>query len=439
MLGQFGITESNRAETRPSAFSSGFTRTILLLALVWALSLLHMPATRAQGVVTTPCPRCGWTPPATVAVQHVRSVSELYRAVAGARGPTTILLADGEYRLDRMLDVQTPGTVIRGASGDRSKVVLRGAGMTEGQVGVALSISASDVTIADLTIGYVGFHGVQVRGERGASRVMIHDVRIVDTGQQLIKGSTDGGTMHADEGVVACSTLEYSDRAPGNYTNAVDVLAGNNWTVRDNTIRKIRGLASEGGAAGPAILFWANSRGTKVERNLVVDSFRGITFGLGPGASGRYARDHEAFYDHQGGWIRNNVVVNLNASADEGIEANAAGTVAIDHNTVLTGGTLPWAISARFPGTLVFARNNLMSKPLTRRDGGQASVGGNVPTAASNWFVDAAHENLALNGTNLTAVDAGVPLADVTEDASRQPRTQGKAPDAGAFEYRGHQ
>ena len=68
---------------------------------------------------------------------------------------------------------------------------------------------------------------------------------------------------------------------------------------------------------------------------------------------------------------------------------------------------------------------------------GQASVGGNVPTAASDWFVDAAHENLALNGTNLTAVDAGVPLPDVSEDASRRPRTEGKAPDAGAFEYRG--
>ena len=409
---------------------------ILLLAFVWTISVLHMPM-RAQGVTAKPCPRCGWTPPPTAAVQRVRSVSELYGAVGNARAATTILLADGEYRLDRMLDVQTPGVVIRGASGDPSKVVLRGAGMTERQVGVALSISAPNVTIADLTIGYVGFHGIQVRGERGASRVMIHNVRIVDTGQQLIKGSTDGGALHADEGVVACSTLEYSDHAPGNYTNAIDVLAGNNWTVRDNTIRNIRGVAQERGASGPAILFWANSQGTQVERNVIVDSFRGIAFGLGPGASGQLARDHEAFYDHQGGWIRNNVVVNLNPWADEGIEANAAGTVAVDHNTVLTEGTLPWAISARFPGTIVFARNNLMSKPLTRRDGGQASVGGNVPTAASEWFVDAAHGNLALNGTNLTAVDAGVPLPDITEDASRQPRSGGKAPDAGAFEYRG--
>ncbi len=405
--------------------------------LLWTVAMWLSVASQQPPAPAVACPRCGWTPPATVAVQHVRSVSELYRAVGGARGATTILLADGEYMLDRMLDVQMPGMVIRGASGDPSKVVLRGAGMTEGQVGVAISISVSNVTIADLTIGYVGFHGIQVRGERGASRVMIHHVRVVDTGQQLIKGSTDGGTLHADEGVVACSTLEYSDHAPGNYTNAVDVLGGNNWVVRDNTIRRIRGIAAEGWASGPAILFWANSQGTKVESNVIIDSFRGIAFGLGPGFSGRFARDREAFYDHQGGWIRNNVVVNLNSWADEGIETSAAGRVAVDHNTVLTGGGLSWAISARFPGTIVFARNNLTSKPLIRRNGGQARVGGNVSGASSAWFVDAPHGNVALNGTNLTALNAGVPLAAVSEDASRQPRTQGKAPDAGAFEYRG--
>jgi hypothetical protein len=361
----------------------------------------------------------------------------LYNEVQRARPDTTILIDRGDYHLSRMLDINTPRVVLRGTDGDPAHVVLRGGGMTESAVGVALSVSAPDVTIADVTIGYVGFHGIQVRGERGASRVMIHNVRIVDTGQQLIKGSTDGMTLHADDGVVACSTLEYSDHAPSNYTNAVDVLAARNWIVRDNTIRRIRGIAAEGWASGPAILFWANSQGTRVERNTIIDSFRGIALGLGPGASGPLARDHEAFYDHQGGWIRNNVVVNLNAWADEGIEANAAGTVPIDHNTVLTEGMLPWAISARFPGTIAFARNNLTSKPVTRRNGGEASVGGNVSGATSEWFIDASHGNVALNGTNLKAVDAGVALPDVTEDAARQPRTDGKAPDAGAFEYRG--
>src|SRR5207237_343520 len=107
--------------------------------------------------------------------------------------------------------------------------------ISEKEVGVAISVSATDVTIADLTAGEVGFHGIQVRGERGASRVAIHNVRLVDTGQQLLKGSTAGGPLHADDGLVSCSLFEYSDHAPSDYTNGIDVLAGRNWTVRNNT------------------------------------------------------------------------------------------------------------------------------------------------------------------------------------------------------------
>jgi hypothetical protein len=365
----------------------------------------------------------------------VHSVEQLYDEVQRARPETTILLDAGEYRLNHSVDLRTPRVVLRSTDGDPSRVVIRGDGMTEGRVGVALSVSAPDVTIADITIGYVGFHGIQVRGESGAARVTIHNVRIVDTGQQLIKGSTAGDDQHADEGLVACSTLEYSDHAPSNYTNGIDVLAGNDWVVRDNTIRRIRGIAAENWASGPAILFWANSQGTKVERNVIIDSFRGIAYGLGPGASGRFARDGDHNRDHQGGWIRNNVVVNLHPWADEGIEANAAGTVAIDHNTVITAGSLPWAIGARFDSTLAFARNNLTSKPIFRRDGGQVSLAGNIENAQAGWFTKADAADLSLNGTNLSAVRTGVALPDVTQDFARRPRDP-EHPTAGAFEYR---
>jgi hypothetical protein len=309
---------------------------------------------------------------------QVSTIADLERAVIAARPSTTVLLADGEYRLNRMLDIEAPRVVIRGGSGDAPKVVLRGAGMTEQQVGVAISVSAPDVTIADMTIGYVGFHGVQVRGERGASRVMIHKVRIIDTGQQLIKGSTAGGPLYADDGMVSCSTLEYSDHAPSDYTNGIDVLAGKGWTVRNNTIRQIRGPAEGGWAAGPAILFWANSQLTTVEGNLVVDSYRGIAFGLGPGASGRGARNGERFADHQGGLVRNNVVVNTNRWADEGIEASAAKDVRIDHNTVHVQGRLPWSISLRFRGTTGIVQDNRTNRGVIFRDGAQATSLGNV-------------------------------------------------------------
>src|SRR5437762_10553083 len=108
--------------------------------------------------VTAPCARCGWLAPVTERMVQVSTVGDLYRAVAEAKPGTTLLLADGEYRLSRMLDIATARVVLRGGSGDFSKVVLRGAGISEKEVGVAISVSAPDVTMADLTAGEVGFH-----------------------------------------------------------------------------------------------------------------------------------------------------------------------------------------------------------------------------------------------------------------------------------------
>ena len=272
-----------------------------------------------------------------------------------------------------MLDIAAPHVVLRGESGDAARVVLHGDGMTERRVGVAISVSAPDVAIADLTAGFVGYHGIQIRGERGASRAVLHNVHVLDTGQQLVKGSVASGRVHADNGLVACSLFEYTDHAPSSYTNGVDILAGRGWTVRDNRFERIRGPASGRWAAGPAVLFWANSQDTVVERNVIVDSFRGIALGLGPGGSD-LARDGERVIDHQGGRIRNNTVVNLHAWADEGIEANSAPGVSIENNTVLTEGSVNWSISLRFPATGATVRNNLTSLPIVLRNGGRAEL-----------------------------------------------------------------
>ncbi len=153
-------------------------------------------------------PRCGWTPPQTSITRTARNMDELRRLVADAKPGTTILLEEGEYRLDRMLDISTERVVIRGRSGDRGKVIVRGDGMQEPNVGVALSISASHVTLADLTVGYVRFHGVQVRGERGASNVVLQNIRVVNTGQQLIKGSVGSDGRGPDDGLLACSLID---------------------------------------------------------------------------------------------------------------------------------------------------------------------------------------------------------------------------------------
>ena len=377
-----------------------------LIVCFVAVAALQAQDTLPSGSTRTACPRCAWTAPVTSRTVRVTTVAQLEAAARTAQPGTTILVGDGHYRLTSMLDIAAPHVVLRGESGDAARVVLHGDGMTERRVGVAISVSAPDVAIADLTAGFVGYHGIQVRGERGASRAVLHNVHVLDTGQQLVKGSVASGRVHADDGLVACSLFEYTDHAPSSYTNGVDVLAGRGWTVRDNRFERIRGPASGRWAAGPAVLFWANSQDTVVERNVIVDSFRGIALGLGPGGSD-LARDGERVIDHQGGRIRNNTVVNLHAWADEGIEANSAPGVSIENNTVLTEGSVNWSISLRFPATGATVRNNLTSLPIVLRNGGRAELEGNVEGARSDWFVNAPAGDLRLNLAHREVLRAG--------------------------------
>jgi len=172
-----------------------------------------------------------------------------------------------------------------------------------------------------------------------------------------------------------------------------------------------------------------------VERNLIVDAARGIALGLGARAFD-HPRGGERLLDHAGGTIRQNVVVNRHAWADEGIEANAAAGVRIEHNTVVVDGRNPWAIGIRFAVAAATVRNNLTSQPIVERTGGRAVLHGNVTGARPDWFVDLPAFDLHL-ARHTAAIDAGVMIDGIATDFDRQPRRAGLAPDAGAYEYRG--
>jgi hypothetical protein len=395
-----------------------------LLGSAWLLLAAFPSPSNAE-----PCRRCNWSHPETEATLTVGSLAELREVLGRARPGTTILLDDGVYLLDRMLDLPVPDLVLRGKSGDRSRVVFRGQGMEERQVGVALSVSAPRVTLADLSVGAVGYHGVQVRGEQGADSVVLHNLRVVDTGQQLLKGSMSEDGRGPHEGLVACSVFEYSNHAPSDYTNGVDVLGGRGWVVRDTLFRRIRGPQAGGWASGPAVLFWKQSAETTVERNIVVDCYRGIALGLEAGQGG------SASFDHRGGLIRNNAVCNLHPWADEGIEANGAPGVRIEHNTVLVEGKMPWSISVRFSGTDAWVRNNLTNRPIVARDGARLKQEANINNARPDWFDDPGQGSLRLSRGDLPAIDAGIPITEIHQDLDLRPRVIGNGPDAGAFEF----
>jgi len=403
----------------------------LAVAILLLLGL-SSPARSGPGQAVESCPRCGWSPPKTTATMTVRTMNELRRAVSRAGPGTTILLEDGVYHLNgAQLDISVPRLVLRGSQGPRSRAAIRGRGPDERMV--AISVSASDVTLADLTISQVGFHGIQVRGESGAHRVAIHHVRILDTGQQLIKGSAAQDSRPCQGGLVACSTLEYTESAPSDYTNGVDIINGERWVVRDNILRRIRGPRAQGYRAGPAVLFWGGSRDTIVERNVLVDCYRGIALGLE-----RTRLDRPGGLDHRGGIIRRNAVCNLNPWADEAIEVNASPGALVEHNSVLVEGKVPWSISIRFPTASARVRNNLSNHQVILRDGGRAELTANIVDARRDWFIDPVRGDLRLARKDLPAIDAGIPDASSgARNKGSQSPYAGKAPDAGAYEFRG--
>ena len=408
--------------------------TVLIMALF--LSVSQAIALHAR--FCTPLP----LPAPEQKIKHIKSgdVSALLQKLRLASPDTTLLLAGGVYTLssDQSLEVNTPRITIRGVSGDRDAVVIRG-GYNN------ISVNADDCIIADVMLRNPRFHNIQVRGEKGISRTKVYNVHLLDAGQQFIKVSTGDGTKgrFADDGLIACSLIEYTTYAhgteitPPHYTNGVDILAGRGWVIRDNVFRRIR---SRDGPAGPAILVWKNALNTLIKRNLIIDSWRGIVLGLNPPDKSSRGGSH-VIYDHQNGLVEHNVILALNEPADAAIENNYAFNSLVLHNTVYYNEDLKhavdWAIEYRFPPTTAVIKNNSTNLPIIKRHPyprQEAIVAGNITSAKTSWFRDIAAGDVHHTG-NALGNDYPGSLSESSEDIDGNQRPSGRASEPGADEF----
>ncbi len=380
------------------------------------------------------CPRL--PPPSGAVVMVTPAETDGLRAIiAGAAPGTTILLADGTYDLSggdsaHRLQFTTPGLVLRSASGDRDAVVLDGGYLTDELV----SILASDTVIADLTLRRAFTHPIHISGPGAPiSGVLIHNVRIVDPGEQAVKVNPIGdGTV--DDSELRCSSIELTDAGRGHirnscYTGGLDAHRATGWRVWRN---RIEGFWCADGLSEHGIHLWRGSAGTVVEENVVVDCARGIGFGLGPGEDG-----------HSGGVIRNNFVAaadpDLFASPDgfdTGIALWGAEDAAVYHNTVASTQAPFSSIEWRFIASSVTIANNLTTGAILDR-GGDATLEGNLEWVSTALFEAVADGELHLVDPESAPVDAAaVPPPGLVElDIDRQRRDG--APDVGADEI-GH-
>jgi hypothetical protein len=369
-------------------------------------------ATGGSGV----CP--AWPPP-TGPIVTVSSEADLRDQAYNAASGTTILVAAGTYDLQDIVYVVHDGITIRGAAGNRDDVILDAGGMGSGLTHAVL-IEADDVTVADLTIRNAGEHGVSINGR---DRPTLYNLHILDTGYQLVKVNPVGDG--SDDGLLACSRLEYTTTAPGEYTNGISAHDAHRWVVRDNAWYRIRTLED---TPVPTILFWSASSDTVVERNLLVNCLQGISFGNASHGSG----------DHSGGIVRNNFIY-ADMPHDVVVEMVHATGWLVAHNTALLlnpASGLTWGMEARFAdsqGTFAYNLTNMGLLP--DRDGAQGASTGNVTNAQSSWFVNPAGGDLHLVASAAAAIDQAAPLAQVTDDYDGLARPFGSAPDVGADEY----
>jgi hypothetical protein len=368
-------------------------------------------------------------PPPGGTIVNVSTVGQLQQAVAAMASNTTIVLAPGTYQLSSTLYINGTFTNvgIRGATGNRDDVVIVGKGMSaanDGGVpfGIWVGGDVRGVTIADLTIRDVWYHPIILNA--GTQSPLIHNVRLVNAGQQFVKSNPDGAGGGVNNGIVEYSIIEYATTSRDDYTNGVDVHTGANWIVRHNLFRNIR--APQGLLAGPAILMWNGSSNSIVDGNTFVNCQREIAMGL----------IERTPNDHTGGIVRNNFIYRASSVAgDAAILVADSPNTQVLQNSVLISGTYPNAIEYRFANTSgATIANNLLDGLVQARDGAAGSVSGNSGAASAAMFVDPANGDLHLKPTAAAALNKiAAPPAGAPTDWDGQVRPPG-ATDIGADE-----
>ncbi len=373
-------------------------------------------------------------PPSGMTIVNVSTAQELADACWNLASNEAIVVAPGTYHLD---DVDFPNGVdgrltvghfgaapisnieIRGATGNPADVVILGAGMLDATVPFGFQVfTATDVTIADLSIGNVYYHALAVQGDQGAQRVRVHHARLFDAGPADRQGRARRGQR--DDRIFRA----VPERRRGQSSRrlaARQLLHERDRRRRRRALDRARQpdprhLVPGSHARGSRRAALAGSSDTIVERNTILDSSRGISLGL-TGAD-----------DHSGGYARNNFI-RWDADAPYAIDVpiyTTSPNSAILQNTALTLGRYANAVEVRFAGaTGVRVENNLLDAAIRARDGATPTLAGNLLDAMPAWFVDVGSGDLHLSAAATPAIDQGTRLDGANDDFDAQARPDG--------------
>jgi hypothetical protein len=374
------------------------------------------------------------------AVVPVGTTAQLINAIDDAQPGDVITLAPGIYNLDQDLYCDTPGTAAQ-------PIVVRAAALGTALIRLdtleGFRVSAPYWSFENLDVQGVCLshsdceHAFHVVGEADFTR--IQGCRLRDF-NAAIKGNGEGSPRVFPDDVVVegCEFANSTIRQTSNPVTPIDVVGGRRWVIRANFIHDH--AKAQGDQISYAAFLKGNSRNGVFERNLVIcerdhsGGYRlGLSFGGGGSGPPSICEDGTCTPEHQGGIMRNNVIVNC--PADVGIYLNKAQGTRIHNNTLYN----TTGIDVRFTATSADLRNNLLSGQIRNRDGGASTEGANregvTPAQFTAWFVNPVGADFSLrDGSQI--VDFGQSLPEVPDDYCGNSRDDG-APDLGAVEYDG--
>lgn len=313
----------------------------------------------------------------------VSNVEQLRAALQNANQnqiPTIINLADGHYQISgRNLAILTDHLVLRSASGIRENVLISGEGMDKG-IGVLIDVSANHFSLIGLTLKNARWHLIQVRAEKDADFFHLENAVLQDAGQQLLKVSGGKTIHHANSGVIKNSLFEYTAGiGPGWYIGGIDAHRSVDWLVYNNTFKNIASPAEQ--VAEHAIHFWQDSKNVRTLNNLIINSDRGIGYGMLDQAN-----------QNEGGVISHNVIIQTSTQhpfSDVGISLESSPNTIVSSNIIFSTNPYPNAIEYRFERTKgVLISKNISNKVIKGRNGASAELHENETGGISGQVLD---------------------------------------------------
>lgn len=317
----------------------------------------------------------------------VRDATELKAAAARARAGDVILLMPGRYLLSGWLQPKNDGTALQ-------PVIVRaetpGTAIIEFKSGTIHQDRAYWIYENLVLEGHCGGkdmpceHAFHVVG--GARSVVIRN-NLIRNFAAHIKVNGERGEF-PDSGLLQFNTLTNDEAFGHGMLTPFDLVGASHWIVSDNHVSHF--VKHWGKNASYGVFMKGGGEGGRIERNVLVCSTDGdishfgsrVGISLGGGLTGKpYCPDKECIYEHRGGVVINNVIMNCN---DFGIDNNRAIRSVIAHNTVINtygigvrgipsdaevyGNVLDGAINARRGGTLVSTHNLRNGVPARLQD-----------------------------------------------------------------------